>query len=366
MKRIFTAAFLFLIHTSYAQKDSTRTVPVRFAIVPGLSTQGKDDINTTSNFSLNYFGGSTGSVNGVELGSLFNIDKKNMQYVQAAGLFNMTGGHVKGVQMAGLFNAVQDQLMGIQYAGLINFVSKNVYGAQLSGLHNQAGGKLKGIQAGGISNYAGEKVQGIQLAGIANISKKEFTGLQAAGILNYTKHLKGLQIGLINIADTSSGFSLGLINIVRKGYHKVTLSSNEVLNASLSVKTGNAKLYNILMVGINAGKNDKCFSYGYGIGHEMTFGNRFTVNPELTTQYMYLGNWHYVNQLSRLQVLGSIKLGKGIALFAGPAFSVYYTEQPAQVKGYKFMLPSDSYHVFELWNDNVTGWIGWTAGISFL
>jgi hypothetical protein len=371
-KIFFTAAagILFHIHTSYAQTDSTKNknihVPVRIGIAPGFSTQGNNDIHTTSTISLNIYGGMTGSVDGVELGSLFNINKKNVQYVQAAGLFNFTGGYAKGLQLAGIFNAVEGQLMGIQYAGLTNYVGKDVYGIQMSGIHNQAGGNVKGLQAGGISNYAGHNVQGIQLAGIANISRKKLTGLQAAGILNYTKHLKGLQIGLINIADTSEGFSLGLINIVRKGYHKISIYSNEVMNANLAVKTGNAKLYSILLAGVNAGGDDKCFSYGLGIGHEMKLGNSFTLNPELTTQYMYLGNWHYQNQLSRLQVLAHVKLGKNIALFGGPAYSVYYSDQPAPVKGYKFNLASDGFGTSKLWNDNVTGWFGWTAGISFL
>jgi hypothetical protein len=372
-KKICLAAavgILLHIHTTYAQTDSTKNktinVPVRIGIAPGFSTQGNKDVHTTSNVSLNIYGGMTGSINGIELGSLFNINKKNMQYVQAAGLFNLTGGYAKGVQLSGLFNAVEGQLMGVQYAGLTNYVAKDVYGIQSAGIHNQTGGQIKGLQSAGISNYAGQNVQGIQLAGIVNISRRKLTGLQAAGILNYTKHLKGLQIGLINIADTSEGFSLGLINIVRKGYHKIAISSNEVLNANLSIKTGNAKMYNILLVGVNAGNNDKSFSYGYGIGHEMKLGNRFTLNPELTTQYVYLGNWNYHNQLSRLQVLANIKLGKNIALFGGPAYSAYYSDQPSAVKGYKFNLSADGFGASKLWNDNVMGWFGWTAGISFL
>jgi hypothetical protein len=368
-KKILLAAVAgIILQTAEAQLDSTKQqfihVPVRIAIVPGLSSQGNNDINTISNFSLNVWGGQTGGVNGVELGSLFNIDKMNMQYVQAAGLFNMTGGYAKGVQLAGLFNAVQGQATGVQYGGLTNYVGQDLIGAQGAGLHNHTAGNLKGIQSSGISNYAGGHVKGIQMAGITNVARGKMTGVQASGILNYTRHLKGLQIGLINIADTSEGFSLGLINIVKKGYHKVTLSANEVLNATLAVKTGNTKLYNILLAGVNASENDKVFSYGVGIGHERKLGNRFTVNPELTTQYLYLGNWHYHNQLSRLQLLGTVKLGKGIALFGGPVYSVYYSDQPSAVKGYKFDIANDGHLVSELWNDNVHGWLGWTAGIS--
>jgi hypothetical protein len=343
-----------------------QTVPARVAFVPGLSSQGKNDINTTSNFSLNILGGSTGGINGLELGGLFNIDKKNMQGVQSAGLFNMTSGFANGLQMAGLYNSVKGKFSGVQSGGLTNYTGQSVCGIQMAGLYNQTSGSLTGAQFAGIANYTRDKVHGVQLAGIANINNNTTSGFQAAGIFNYTKHLKGLQLGLINVADTSDGFSIGLINIVRKGYHKVSISTNEVLNTNIAIKTGNAKLYNILFAGINAGKDKKSFSYGYGIGHEIKIGSRFAVNPEITTQYVYLGSWHYYNSLNKLQLQASIQLAPGIAIFAGPSFSVYYSNQPAAVKGYKFNLPSDGYHSFELWNNNVTGWIGWTAGISFL
>jgi hypothetical protein len=353
-----------------AQSDNSQTqninVPVRVGVIPGISTQGKNDPVTTSHFSLNIFGGSTGSVNGVELGSIFNINKKNIQGVQVAGYFNITGGNVTGLQMSGLFNTVKGNLTGAQYGALINYVNKNARALQMAGLYNQVTGSLTGAQMAGLCNYTQQSVKGFQLSGIANINNGTTTGAQISGIVNYTKHLKGFQVGLINIADTSSGYSIGLLNIVRKGYHKIAVSSNEVLNVNLAIKSGNAKLYNILLVGINAGNDDKIFSYGYGIGHEMKVAKWFTVNPELTTQYLYLGNWNYLNQLSKLQVLANFKLTKGLALFAGPSFNVYYSDQPEAVKGYKYLVPKDSYDTFELWHSNVTGWVGWTAGISFL
>jgi hypothetical protein len=340
--------------------------PVRIAFLPGLSTQGKNDKYTTSYLSLNILGGMSGGINGVELGSLFNINIKSMHGVQAAGWFNITGGDVNGIQMAGWFNGAKGNVTGIQYGGIANYVKKDTRGLQSAGIYNQTSGNLSGAQMAGIFNYTSQSVNGMQMAGIANINNKSTNGAQIAGIFNYTKHLKGLQLGLINIADTSSGYSIGLITIVRKGYHKITLSSNEVLNTNLAIKTGNAKLYNILLLGINAGGDEKSFSYGYGIGHEIKLGNRFTVNPELTTQYLYLGNWNYTNQLSKLQVLATVKLAPGIALFAGPSFAAYYSDQVDAVKGYKYLVPDDNYHTFKLWNDNVTGWFGWTAGISFL
>jgi hypothetical protein len=332
-RTILTTAALFFISgiPSQAQTKDNVTVPVRFGIFPGLSTQGAADVRTTSNFSLNLWGGRTGSVDGIELGSLFNIDKGNVQFVQAAGLFNSVGGNTQGVQAAGIFNMVGGNGSGVQTSGIHNHTSKN----------------FSGIQAAGISNFAGKMVKGVQVA----------------GIVNYAKHVKGLQIGLINIADTSEGFHIGLINIVKKGYHKLYISANEVMNANIAIKTGNPKLYNILIAGINPGTDDKVFSYGYGLGREIKLGKTFTLNPEISSQYLYLGNWHYDNWLSKIQLLVNVRLAKNIALTGGPSFSVYYSDQPSAVKGYKFNIPS--YSSFELWNDNVKGWIGWTAGLTF-
>lgn len=341
-------------------------VPARIAFIPGLSSQGKNDKFTTSYFSLNILGGATGSINGVELGGLFNIDRNSMQGVQAAGYFNVTGGDMNGIQLAGWFNSVKSNVTGVQAGGLTNYAHKNTRGLQLGGLYNQVSRNLTGAQIGGVCNYTRQSVNGMQLAGIANINNGKLQGFQAAGILNYTKHLKGLQLGLINIADTSDGYSIGLITIVRKGYHKITLSTNEVLNANLAIKSGNAKLYNILLVGVNAGSDEKIFSYGYGMGHEIKAGRLLTINPELTSQYLYLGNWNYVNSLSKFQVLATVKLARGIALFAGPSITAYYSDQPEAVKGYKYLIPDDNYHTFTLWSNNVTSWIGWSAGISFL
>ena len=341
-------------------------VPVRAGVLPHVSTQGQNDKFTTSNFSLNLLGGYTGSVNGVELGGWFNIDKRNLKGMQAAGWFNVVNGDVNGLQIAGFFNGAKNNITGAQFGGLVNYANKNANGMQVAGIYNHVAGTFNGFQTAGIVNYSQQSVKGMQVAGIANINTGATKGFQVAGVVNYTKHLKGVQFGLINIADTSDGFSIGLLNIVRKGYHKITISSNEVLNANLAIKSGNAKLYNILMVGVNAGSDDKIFSYGYGIGHEMKIAQWFTLNPELTTQYLYLGNWNYLNQLTKFQVLATVKLTRNLAIFGGPSFSAYYSDQLEAVKGYRFLVPKDNYHTYNLWRDNVTGWVGWTAGISFL
>ena len=264
--------------------------PIQGSIVPGLSTNGKLNSQVINNFSFNMFGGYSGGVDGFEIAGLFNIDKKDVQYVQLGGLFNSVGGSVRGVQLAGLSNAVLDSLRGVQLGGITNYVRKNFSGWQLGGIYNHAGGNMKGAQMAGITNFTNHKTRGVQIAGIANISSRQVNGVQIAGIFNYTRRLKGVQIGLINVTDSSTGYSIGLINIVFKGYHKLSLSSNEVLHVNAAFKTGSSKLYSILLAGANADTNNKAFSFGYGLGSEFSLRRRFAINTEIS--FTIFISWH--------------------------------------------------------------------------
>lgn len=324
------------------------TRPYQISLTPGLSTHGKLSAQVINNASLNVFGGYTGGVRGGEAGGLFNMNRSYMQGAQVAGLFNLTGGYVNGAQVAGIYNLVLD----------------DVHGAQVAGITNAVNGSLEGVQVSGIHNYIKNSVKGMQIAGISNFGGKETKGVQISGILNYTKKLSGVQIGLINIADTSNGYSIGLINIVMKGYHKLSLSYNEVMPLNVAFKTGNSKLYSILLGGANTNANSKLYSFGYGLGSEWTITNGFSVNPEITSQYLYRGSWNYTNLLNKFTLNFNLHLGKFASVFAGPSFNVFYSDQHEAVAGYKYSL-ADSYHKFSFGNTrNLSGWIGWNAGIN--
>jgi len=347
-------------------KNFFTTRPFQVSLVPGVSTHGQLNSQVINNFSLNVFGGYTAGTNGFEIGGLFNIDQKDVKYFQAAGLFNSVGGAVTGFQAAGINNLVQDNVYGFQAAGINNFVTGKMHGFQAAGIYNHVSDSVKGFQAAGIGNFSKEKASGVQIAGVANISNREMNGVQIAGVVNYTKKLKGVQIGLINIADTSAGYSIGLINIIIKGYHKLSFSANEVENVNAAFKTGNSKLYSILKAGVNLSDSNKVYSFGYGLGSELSLNKKRTlsINPELSCQYLYLGSWDYTNLLNRFDLNFNVKLGKYVSLFGGPSYSVYVTDQDAGFSGYRFPVPPSSYNTTKFSN-KVTGWFGWNAGINF-
>jgi len=336
--------------------------PVQLSLTPGLGTHGRMGAQVVNKLSLNIIGGYTFGMNGVELAGVFNIDRSDVRYVQVAGIFNVVGGKVSGVQLAGIHNTDLDSMSGVQAAGNSNVVRGNLSGVQLAGIANVVTKDAKGVQGAGIVNVVWEKTSGVQIAGLVNKSRKAVDGVQISGIVNQTKHLKGVQIGLINLADTSSGFMFGVINIVKHGRHQLTLSANEMLPMILSYRTGSRKMYNILQVGFDPGRNEKVYSYGFGIGNELNFSSRLALNTELLCTSLVTGNGRELPHVFRLQTLLTAKLSKGIAVFAGPALSISSPAGQAERDGYKTILPRAGYGTFAIGGS--TAWIGLTAGVS--
>ena len=145
---------------------------------------------------------------------------------------------------------------------------------EVAGIGNISQGDVKGVQLATLFNIVKGNMKGIQASAIINRTRK-VSGLQAAGITNYTDTiLRGLQIGLINRADTADGVLLGLINIVKKGYHVLEFSSNDVTYGNISFRTGTRWFYTIYAFGgqPQLGKKPNILSGGMGLGTSIWFG----------------------------------------------------------------------------------------------
>ena len=402
---------LFLNNKLKAQtRNITRFIaerPVQTSFVPGLGTHGRLGAQVVNKFSLNVLGGYTAGVNGVEIGGLFNIDRGDVRFTQAAGLFNVVGGRMDGVQAAGLSNTVQNTVHGVQAAGLSNYAGRRVDGVQLSGISNVAvdsvtgaqiagivnvGRQVKGIQVGGIANLSkqitgvqvagvsnlskqitgvqvagisnlSKQVAGVQVAGIANISTRRVNGIQVSGILNYTRRLEGVQVGLINLADSSDGISIGLLNLSKNGYHKLAVYSDEVVPLNAALKTGTPALYTILLGGYNPGERDKVVTMGAGLGHQAIFSKRWSFTAEATVQYLYLGNWNNARLLYRLRPSLCYQPTSWISFFTGPSINLYQNSTAPAALEYLNSPSAKGYSSFKV-NDDHTGWLGWQIGLA--
>ena len=344
-------------------------VPVQASLIPSLSTRGMMNSQINSSFSLNLLGGYTGGVRGVEMAGLYNINRMNVHALQMAGLFNTVGGSVKGVQLAGIYNNVFGDLNGLQMSGIHNSVKGSQIGLQISGIYNHVQLDAKGIQIAAIYNNVNGSQNGLQISGIYNAGHQQVRGMQIAG-LNYAKELDGLQIGLINITGSPSGYSFGLLNFKKGGYQKFSVTRNEISDINLAIKTGDNKLYTILMAGKSERTDEeKLTSFGFGLGKNILLGNRLTYNPEISIQYLYLGNWDRYNFVYKFDSPLTFRVFKGVALSAGPSFNLYSSERrdknSPEINNSTFVQNrTKRYNVIKDNGNGITGWVGWSFGLT--
>ncbi len=200
-----------------SEKDSLRRIPIQLTFVSPLGTNGSGSGDCINNVSVNILWGTSGGLNGVELGGLMNHSFGEVKGLQAAGFANCAGGPMHGIQLSGLCNMAMDGVVGVQAAGIVNSATLEMKGVQLSGIINRAKFTGDGAQFAGIVNLAMKPYQGFQMAGIANINMGSSRTHQFAGLLNLAKEpVHGAQVsGLINLSHhTMDGLQVaGLMNL---------------------------------------------------------------------------------------------------------------------------------------------------------
>lgn len=339
--------------------------PYQISLTPGLSTHGLYNSQVIDHLSLNLLGGYTAGIDGLELAGLFNINRKDMRSTQMAGVFNFVGGSAIGVQFAGVYNRVLNHISGLQLAGLANKTSYFDSGLQMTSLAN-INQRANGVHIAGLINTTVSS-KGFTMAGLTNIardsSKIQIAGLinksgyvavlQAGGLINIAKKVRGIQVGLINFADTSD-FSLGIINFIKSGEKSIGLSTDESLFTHADFRSGGRVLYGLIGLGYQSSPEKKQYLLNAGIGAHIINDNRFTLKTEYTTTFNT--NYH----ASAIWLLPGYKLNKHWGLFAGPHFNMASADKNAAfiTNGWILKKASTITHI------NTT-YIGITGGILF-
>lgn len=283
--------------------------PYQVSLTPGLSSHGMYSGQVVDHVSFNMLGGYTAGVQGVELGGLFNINRWDVSFLQAAGLFNTTGGNMRGIQIAGAYNQVLNNTSGVQVAGITN-----------------AAGDVKGLQVAGLFNIA-KKVKGVQLA------------------------------GLFNVAD-SSDYPIGLLNFIKNGRKSLSLSYDELQYLHIDFRSGGRVLYGIIGAGSNFKQSDK-WAFDMGFGAHLISQRLFTLDGE----YCYEALTDFKKdpaQVSSFRLLAGVKLGKQISLFGGPSinFASYSASEPLDMHGWQV-------HKYINGNNINNIYAGITGGLQF-
>ncbi len=419
MKTILpTLAFLFAIlfanPISAQSYGSNNKVPFSICLVPPISTNGMNAGNCINQFSINIFGGYSAGLAGVEFAGFSNTERdfvkgaqfagfvnlvngeftgfqfsgfgnfnrgisrgfqfsgfSNFNYneangVLAAGFANFTNGTSLAIQMAGFANFCED-VQGMQFAGFSNIVKGNGKVTQMAGFANVTLGEVNGVQVAGFINYSKQKMQKCQIAGFVNISGGDLDGAQISGFLNVAKNVTGVQIGLINIADTiKSGIPIGFLSIVKDGFREFEISTGETFNANAAFKIGVDRFYNIFAIGTNF-LSDFDWGFGYGIGTHLATKEHFKSQLEiLSYQINEKGKWtNNYNNLYQAKIIFTKIVNEHFCVFAGPTLNLMVSDNYKD-NGQRFSSNFDPYKIWSHTGSHSTskGWIGFTTGIK--
>ncbi len=360
----------------------------QLSLVPFIGTNGALSANVINDYSVNIWGGYSRGTRKFEMGGLFNLNAGDVQHTQLAGLFNLNGGSVKGFQGAGLFNvnegeAPTAQVAGlfnvngsatnstVQLAGLFTINEQQASVVQASGLSNCNGGDGEGIQLAGLINLQLGSYRGVQAAGLANWVNGINAGTQVAGLFNVARNVKGSQVGLINFSDSISGVPVGLISIVKKGYHQLEISADEIFYTNLSLRTGVRKFYNILTVGAkpNTFGDDKIFwSFGYGVGTAPKLNRWLYLNVDLIGNQLVDGNQiDAINMLNKAYIGFEVTPTKKFAIAFGVTWNGYITQSTVDQYAPLFtdLTPKILYEKTYANDINLKMWLGGKIGIRF-
>jgi len=295
--------------------DFFATRPVQLSLTPGLSTHGMFSTQVVNKGSLNLVGGYTAGVNGVEIGGIFNINRLDAKYFQAAGIFNLVGGNFEGMQVAGVYNLALDTVKGIQLGGFLNKAEGIVNGVQLSILHNEA------------------------------------------------KKIQGLQIGLVNSSDTLKGVSIGLVNIIRNGFYKASLSSNNIASTNISFRSGTHTFYNTLRAGAEFTGNHRMFYLGFGAGHDFILSQKFYLSSEADYNFVNRGYWG--DRWISGRLLLNFQIKSNLSLFSGATLNYYKEANGEQTVMYNGTNYVPVYNVKSSLSPKAKALVGWEVGLSY-
>ncbi len=381
MNRLLHAGLLLLLAApAFAQtSDGYVRIPFNVSIWRGISigdaVAGDTSRTVLHHVSLNLPYGQADRLEGVAVGVFATVYEESAYGVQVAGLANVVGEEAEAIQLAGLANVVGERMRGVQAAGLANVIGEeggfvqvaglaNVAGegfggVQSAGLTNIAGEDFLGVQASGLANIAGERTAGGQFAGLANIAGEAMVGIQSAGLANITGEdlvglqsapfnivggtLRGVQAGVINVADESAGLQLGIVNVAgeqrgipvglysRTGGVPVRLDvwTDETAALHVGVRSGSVTVSNYAGISTRPFA-DAALRWGVfaGLGVEGTLVPRVAWGLDAFVHGLFAEDFgEYGGTLVRLRFIATRVVSRRAAVFAGPAVSLFVSDE---------------------------------------
>ncbi|MCC6459356.1 MAG: carboxypeptidase-like regulatory domain-containing protein [Saprospiraceae bacterium] len=357
---------------------------LQVSFLPVLGTNHRLSGSVINDWSANLLAGYSRGNRILELAGIGNITRADVSGFQAGGAFNVVGGRLSGVQAAGVFNNLIGNVRGVQLAGVYNFAGDSLAGAQLAGVTNIASYTHPGsVQSAGVFNFSGRgkitlqvsgganyahEVQGAQIASVINTADTVHGG-QVAAVFNRARYIKGIQVGLINVAQDIDGVQIGLINLSKRGgYVALEASANDVLLANAAFKSGVPGLYTILTGGLDPQSPDtsRLWAFGAGIGSRSRLTPWAGLSVDLLIRHLNEGNFQpEVQEWGQLAMALELNLGRHISIAGGPSANLFVADPVLgdtgrlrnRVVGRDLLGPEENE---DGW---LSAWWGWTAAV---
>ncbi len=177
----------------------------------------------------------------------------------------------------------------------------------------------EGLQLSWIAN-ASRGGDVYQLSALLNVSRGEVRGVQI-GLVNVAGSVAGAQIGLVNVARSVDGVPVGLVNVVEDGQRSIEVWGSDTALASVGIRLGSRTFYTMLAAGIDPLGSTTRLLAGLAGGVHLDPGTGFFVDVDQLTYAVKPvdGSRFDVKGsiLTKTRLVAGIRVTRRLGLYAG-------------------------------------------------
>jgi hypothetical protein len=206
-------------------------------------------------------------------------------------------------------------------------------GGEVGLVRNKRDYSVRGIQHALLMNQT-LHLRGIQL-GALNVAGGDVAGVQQ-GYINLAGHFeKGMQLGVFNATnEKSDAYQLGVINYMPDGQLSFGAWTTDTALFNVGVKLGGRHTFSRFTVGTRAYSAENWVSLGYGFGFHFELKNApLWLEPDVSFNWL-MGNWHDMDNgdfLFRYNLAFGVRLYNSFSFFAGPLINFLLSENRSTV-----------------------------------
>ena len=185
--------------------------------IKGVNISGLAVVAQKQLYGINIGGLATvsqGDMKGINIGGLATVSQGSLKGLNLGGLAVVSQGELYGLNLGGLALVSQGSMKGINVGGLALVSQKDLTGLNFGGLALVTQQNLKGLNIGGLAIVGtGNEITGINMTVGKMLNKNSIKGLNFAGYKIETKNLTGLNASIIwTEAENMKGFSFAAYN----------------------------------------------------------------------------------------------------------------------------------------------------------